>query len=144
MPHHCKCQKKKSKILRSPVNNETPANETPANNEIRNETQMNKDVYEKLDAIHNDLLQIKDSISNLQSQSNPMPTPITPVAPVPPQEEKNIISDIINGKKDELKKDITEFMLANCNINALDDKTEEQIYDLVIDGIWQLVVGKFL
>ncbi len=55
----------------------------------------------------------------------------------------NIAEDFIDGKKDEIKKDIAAFMLANFNIKQLDDSIEGDIYEFVAEKLLDLTIGRF-
>lgn len=46
--------------------------------------------------------------------------------------------------KDAVRDDIIQFMLKHFNIKSLNDKTEEQYYEWVFDGLWSLTLGKLL
>lgn len=57
---------------------------------------------------------------------------------------ENPISGFFNSKKNLIKKDVRDYMLKNYNIESLDDKTEGDLYDAMIDGIYELTVGRFI
>lgn len=60
------------------------------------------------------------------------------------KETENFINEFFTGKEQFIKDEVREFMLKNFNIKQLDDKVEGDIYDYIVDKIWDLTVGKFL
>lgn len=46
--------------------------------------------------------------------------------------------------KDTVRDDVIQFMLKHFNIKSIDDKTEEEYYEWVFDGLWSLTIGKLL
>ena len=44
-----------------------------------------------------------------------------------------------SGIKRRVKNEVRKFMLAKCNIVAMDDKTEGEMYDFAVEAIWDIV-----
>ena len=43
----------------------------------------------------------------------------------------------------KVKEKFHNFMLKHCNIKSMDDKTEAEMYDFIVDSLWKIVF-KFL
>jgi hypothetical protein len=65
-------------------------------------------------------------------------------APVTQQQTNNAINGFFASKEQMVKDEVRKFMLANFNIQALDDKIEGEIYDFIVDKVWDLTVGRFI
>ncbi len=56
------------------------------------------------------------------------------------EQNTNAINGFISSKEQFVKDKVREFMLTNFNIQALNDSIEGEIYDFIVDKIWDLII----
>ncbi len=105
-------------------------------------------ILEKIENIESTLIDIQTklqkyqdaekSIANIESELKLL------YAQSKGQNDKSAIDGFFASKEQLVKDQVREFMLSNFNIQALDDSIEGEIYDFIVDKVWELTVGRFI
>jgi hypothetical protein len=84
---------------------------------------------------------ILQRLENIEAQLSKSKSNLLPIESR--QKTGNMLVDYFSNKQQMIKDDIREFMLSNFNIESLEDNTEGDIYDYIVDQVFNLTVGRF-